>query len=428
MPTHTISENLQRLTAAKTAISTAITNKGGTVAQGDGLEEFASDIASIPTGVDTSNDTVTAATLKSGYTAHNAAGEQITGTLIVPSGMYNWAYVQQKVRNNDMADIPVKDLFSCMKEQNELTLDVIGKNIDTPSNTKYSNTLTLKTHYALTDGIEFDAPEAFYYCQTELTPGTYYFTYYNGSYTRYTRFVTSKTVPAGGQLVFSDNSMTSTYIYSYSSPFSTTPIETIRNNTGSGGTNLGEIYDARKNGKLNAYNRCTFGNERWKESAIRQWANSDKPAGEWWSPQNNWDRPPSYANTLNGFMYGLDADFKAVLGLTKKTTIKSTAEGGGSDITSDTFFLLSQKEVNGKSGAPSEGTAYSSFYTSQSSRITYKQDGTTTTYFLRTIDSSTCGYVAYVASDGATYATASGNTYTTNAKMSKPVVLACNII
>lgn len=50
MPEHTIAENLTRLQNATTAIGNAITAKGGTVASGDGLEDFASDIASIPSG------------------------------------------------------------------------------------------------------------------------------------------------------------------------------------------------------------------------------------------------------------------------------------------------------------------------------------------------------------------------------------------
>lgn len=50
MPEHTIAENLQRLIDAKTAIGSAITAKGGTVASGDGLEEFAADIGMIPSG------------------------------------------------------------------------------------------------------------------------------------------------------------------------------------------------------------------------------------------------------------------------------------------------------------------------------------------------------------------------------------------
>lgn len=45
---NTIAENLQRLQTATANIATAITTKGGTVSQGDGLEEFAADIATIP--------------------------------------------------------------------------------------------------------------------------------------------------------------------------------------------------------------------------------------------------------------------------------------------------------------------------------------------------------------------------------------------
>lgn len=47
---HTISENLQRLVNAKASIANAITAKGGTVNEGDGFEDFATDIDSIPEG------------------------------------------------------------------------------------------------------------------------------------------------------------------------------------------------------------------------------------------------------------------------------------------------------------------------------------------------------------------------------------------
>lgn len=50
MPTHTIAENLTRLQNAKTAIAGAITTAGGTVNSGDGLEDFATDIGTIPSG------------------------------------------------------------------------------------------------------------------------------------------------------------------------------------------------------------------------------------------------------------------------------------------------------------------------------------------------------------------------------------------
>lgn len=47
---NTIAQNLARLQAARTAIATAITAKGGTVTVGDGLEDFPADIATIPSG------------------------------------------------------------------------------------------------------------------------------------------------------------------------------------------------------------------------------------------------------------------------------------------------------------------------------------------------------------------------------------------
>ncbi len=46
----TLEENVNRVKAAKTAIGAAITAKGGTVGANDGLEDFAADIASIPSG------------------------------------------------------------------------------------------------------------------------------------------------------------------------------------------------------------------------------------------------------------------------------------------------------------------------------------------------------------------------------------------
>ena len=47
---NTLEENVNRIKAAKTAIANAITAKGGTIASGDGLEDFANDIATIPSG------------------------------------------------------------------------------------------------------------------------------------------------------------------------------------------------------------------------------------------------------------------------------------------------------------------------------------------------------------------------------------------
>ena len=49
---NTLKQNVDRVKAAKTAIGNAITAKGGTVSVGDGLEDFATAIGTIPTGDD----------------------------------------------------------------------------------------------------------------------------------------------------------------------------------------------------------------------------------------------------------------------------------------------------------------------------------------------------------------------------------------
>ena len=44
---------------------------------------------------------------------------------------------------------------------------------------------------------------------------------------------------------------------------------------------------------MNHAHRLRYGSNRYKESAIRQWLNSDKAGGTWWQPQSEFDRPPT---------------------------------------------------------------------------------------------------------------------------------------
>lgn len=370
------------------------------------------------TKFDLTSDTVTAATLKSGYTAHNAAGQKITGTLLsqpttataetIKEGFtaYNsngdlitgsaavssWAELQQKVRADDMSDISIGDQYTCEQGSGELTWDVIGKNIDTPANHNLSHALTLRVHNILPDNLEFDAPEAFYACQTSaLNAGTYY---YNSGGTNY-KFTLTQSVPVGGQLVCTNNAT----LYSYASGSSTTPIEIVSVTSGSSGTNLGTLALNTRSGNLNTDYRRQYGSNDWKESAIRQWLNSDKPAGQWWTPQNPWDRPPAYADTANSFLYDLDPEFLGVIGKTQVTTKyfdTSTGALNGTYTTEDYFFLMSVSQVNSRYS--DEGTKYTP-YSDNVSRKMYK-NGSATTYCLRSPNSSESYYVYRVDSDG----------------------------
>lgn len=74
-----IQSEINRLNTAKSDIATAIANKGVAVPSGTKIDGMAGLITGIQTGADTSRDTVTESVLLYGYTAHNAAGDAITG-------------------------------------------------------------------------------------------------------------------------------------------------------------------------------------------------------------------------------------------------------------------------------------------------------------------------------------------------------------
>ena len=130
---------------------------------------------------------------------------------------------------------------------------------------------------------------------------------------------------------------------------SITPIETLTLTEAANGTLLGTLSSATKYGNsgMNNLQRAAYGYNRWSQSAIRQWLNSDAPAGEWWTPQNVYDRPPQQLATMKGFMAGLPEDFKAILAPVKVTTALNTVSDtdiGASEDTYDIFFCPSLEQ------------------------------------------------------------------------------------
>lgn len=91
-----------------------------------------------------------------------------------------------------------------------------------------------------------------------------------------------------------------------------------------------------------------YGYNNWEHSAIRQWLNSEAAANAWWEAKHLGDLAPAYAATKAGFLKGLDADFKSLIGTTKKVTALNTkTDGGGSVELVEKIFLLSRTEVSG---------------------------------------------------------------------------------
>ena len=178
-------------------------------------------------------------------------------------------------------------------------------------------------------------------------------------------------------------------------------------------------------------NRQSYGSNNWSESGIRQWLNSAGNPGTWWEAKTDYDVQPSYATSTAGFMKGLDADFLATVGEVSKITAKNTVtDGGGSDTTTEKFFLLSQTEIyGGLNNSISEGVVYP-YYSDNSAltaagtgadanRIKYR-NGTAQYWWLRSPYPSASHYVRTVIT--------TGDVNYSNAYNSRGVAPACCII
>ena len=273
------------------------------------------------------------------------------GTLKPTSGANVQALVRAGLHKNVFA---IGDQLVCSKGEGTLTWDIIGIDHDTPADSQFTHSLTLQLHDCLSSTMQYDAPEALYYAASGLSAGTYNFTIQSGYDETYGggktyQFTLTQDVPVGGQLTFgwaNNTQAVNAKITSYSGATSTTQIEQVSVTEGNGGTSLGTTDGTNTN--VNHIHRVRFGSNNPLQSALRQFLNSDKSAGNVWTPQTNFDRPPAWAGNTAGFMSDLDSDFLAVIGKVNKTTALNTVtDGGGSVTLDDKFFLLSRSEVYG---------------------------------------------------------------------------------
>ena len=213
----------------------------------------------------------------------------------------------------------------------------------------------IQWHFCSPFGVQFDAAEAFYYAETELAAGTYNIIVgdnwgNNCKKNEQYQFTLSKPVPAGGQIAgfysMPDKAAAEWTVQTFTDAKSTTPIETVKPTAGSNGTNLGTLSFAG-DGKLNSLQRVAYGYNRWSQSAIRQYLNSAKAAGQWWEPQHKWDRPPAELASKPGFLSGYSDDFlnaiKPVRVRTALNTVTDAAVGTYED-TYDKIFLASLEQ------------------------------------------------------------------------------------
>lgn len=213
----------------------------------------------------------------------------------------------------------------------------------------------LEAHYATPFGVQF-SNRAFLRCPDGLKAGTYNVTLgakwgdKDAQKDTTWQFTLTKAVPAGGSVAgfaqMPDLVSSNWKATSYAADGITT-IETVPITSGSGGTSLGTMQYATRNGNLNSMQESAYGWNRWKFSAARQWLNSTQPKGKWWTKQDDWDIAPSQLAQKDGFLCGMPAEMLAVLKTVKVTTLANTVNDGGViDITYDKVFLASVSQMN----------------------------------------------------------------------------------
>ena len=205
----------------------------------------------------------------------------------------------------------------------------------------------LQWHYASPFGVQFDSKEAFYVVdENGLPAGDYYFnvpTAWGSIEAGNYQFTITDALTEGTQLVLSASntnaSLVGTNVLAYASPTSSSAIGTYSISSGNNGTSLGKLQNAGDT-NINGFQRAIYGYNRWGQSALRQFLNSNADKNDWWEAQNKYDRYPFELTTKDAFMKGLPSDFLNVVKKIKVNTALNTVTDDGSiESTYDKFFI-----------------------------------------------------------------------------------------
>lgn len=214
--------------------------------------------------------------------------------------------------------------------------------------------MCIQAHYAHPFGVQFSQARAFLKCPDGLAAGTYNVTFGEdwGNYGKVNttwQFTLTQAVPKGGKLAgftrLPDTAPSTWKVTSYKAD-GIEKIETVAVSSGNAGTALGTMKLNTRNGNLNSMQETAYGWNRWKTSALRQYLNSDKEKGKWWTAQDEWDVAPDQLATKDGFLRGMPEKMLKVLKTVKVVTYTNTVQDGGeADITYDKIFIPSLEEM-----------------------------------------------------------------------------------
>lgn len=236
----------------------------------------------------------------------------------------------------------------------------------------------LQSHYTLPFGIQFSHQRAFLACPDGLSAGTYNFDFAKtwGNNVKpgiNYQFTLTKPVERGGRLAGcygAPSTVPSSWkVYSYGAN-GITLNETVDVIVGSGGTNIGTIPYDKRSGNLNSIQEMAYGWNRWKTSALRQYLNSNKPKGQWWTPQDQWDICPDQLASKDGFLCGMPEEMLNCLKKVKVVTYANTVnDEGAEDITYDYVTLPSLSQMFIKPQTSGEGDVHT-YWKRRSGRTT----------------------------------------------------------
>ena len=127
-------------------------------------------------------------------------------------------------------------------------------------------------------------------------------------------------------------------------------------------------FDAAEPSSQETYPR-TYGLPRYEYSNIRQWLNSDKAAGQWYTAQHAYDQPPNATYSKYGTHYSDRAGFLNTFSSSERnailsTTIKCYDYANGNRTVTDKIFIPSYQEISGKASSDAlkyEGSQFAYF-------------------------------------------------------------------
>ena len=290
---------------------------------------------------------------------------------------------------------------------NSIIFVVVGHRVE---NNEHIMTMLMKHVIYST---EFDATQAIICPEETMPAGTYHFALLSGYDTAYdggknVQFTLANDLEAGGQIVMNwpyNQTWIGKNMPAYHA-FGPSAIETCVMSEGTGGTDLG-VADGTVS-VLNHTHRARYGSNNYKESAIRNWLDSDDAANTWQTQQTRFQRPCSY-RTRAGFVTYLDPEFVAVIRESahpnRTNEIFDLNGKKQAYSTTDKFYLASQEEIGFSSESGIVCGSVFDYYNgaSQADKIKYDitSQATARYWWLRTPHPSVAYSERFVASSGA---------------------------